>query len=306
MGRTALICVLVALFALPARAGAALPGRNGLIAFTSTFEPTSCGEHSCEAEVLRLHTVRPSGRTLRRISICDDAWACEDVAPAWSPDGSRIAFAHDEGLWVMGADGTGAHEVGHFDAEDPAWSPGGGRIAFSEFNDAGESIATVRPDGSGFRRLTRGAWDTQASWSSRGQIAFTHDVPGTTRLSVVTIRARDGRVVARLRRRFGVSDPDFSPDGRLLAVDRTPGGLLVARPDGSDARSLVRGGASPAWSPDGRFVAYNTDYPGRLDIWIARADGSHAHPVGYDRSQADPRDGDDPDYFGPSWQPLPR
>jgi len=58
-------------------------------------------------------------------------------APAWSPDGRRVAFQaylkDTWHLWVMNADGSGLAEVpaGPFDVREPHWSPDGTRLAFS-------------------------------------------------------------------------------------------------------------------------------------------------------------------------------
>jgi len=58
-----------------------------------------------------------------------------DIEPAWSPDGSKIAYWHGGALWVIRADGTNKHEVyaGDGDAWAPAWSPDGTEIAFISY-----------------------------------------------------------------------------------------------------------------------------------------------------------------------------
>jgi TolB protein len=71
-----------------------------------------------------------------------------DSAPAWSPDGSRIAFesnadvggGNPEGdmeIWTMAADGTGATQLTHNAAHDegPAWSPDGTLLAYTSGPD---------------------------------------------------------------------------------------------------------------------------------------------------------------------------
>jgi len=60
--------------------------------------------------------------------------AAMDYSPAWSPDGTQIAFASSRGgkfptVWVMNQDGSNARRVGTVDGEYPAWSPDGRRIA---------------------------------------------------------------------------------------------------------------------------------------------------------------------------------
>jgi TolB protein len=115
------------------------------------------------------------------------------LAGAWSPDGQRIAFvplAHSpaenrnptkQGLWVMSADGSDVRRVApKATSGEPAWSPDGRRIAFRifdgrRFESAGNSdLFVVNADGSGLRRLTRGAANVRwFAWSPDGRtVAF--------------------------------------------------------------------------------------------------------------------------------------
>jgi Tol biopolymer transport system component len=104
-------------------------------------------------------------------------------APAWSPDGSRIAFEsatatlrHAEGVFwgkpeicVMDADGSDIVRVtdmaGHKNSA-PAWSPDGTRIAFTSDRDGNSEIYVMDADGSNVVRLTRSeAQDFRPAWS---------------------------------------------------------------------------------------------------------------------------------------------
>ena len=83
--------------------------------------------------------------------------------PSWSPDGLEIAFdrASPTGtgrdIWAIGASGAGLHSiVAHAGSDaEPAWSPEGFAIAFTTDRYGGSDIVTVKPDGTGLRRLTR-------------------------------------------------------------------------------------------------------------------------------------------------------
>jgi TolB protein len=119
-----------------------------------------------------------------------------DSQPAWSPDGSLIAFARATfapggvahvDIYVVQPTGAGERLLVE-DASDPAWSPDGSLIAFSSsrdrfgqtcFHECGPSpeIYVARADGTGIVRLTRSeASDHSPAWSPDGdRIAFTSD-----------------------------------------------------------------------------------------------------------------------------------
>jgi len=113
----------------------------------------------------------------------------QDRQPAWSPDGTRIAFStnrdDDLGIWLVNPDGAGAVKItssenfkdGDLDAQ-PTWSPDGGRIAFVHTTQSirpRRGIFSMKPDGSAIANMTPRAYSAvEPSWSPDGRsVAYT-------------------------------------------------------------------------------------------------------------------------------------
>ena len=162
-----------------------------------------------------------------------------DLGIAWSPDGSRVAFYRQTGVFtadvfVANADGSHVRNLTRGTAEfswEPTWSPDGGRIAYVASDASQEQLMVVRPDGSGRQ-----------------------PVPGTA------VDPDNGFL----------RSPDWSPDGQWIGYSLS-NGLHRVRPDGSDPRFLLADGYGFAWSPDGGRIAFTRDG----DLAIADADGSN-------------------------------
>ena len=206
------------------------------------------------------------------------AQAFEHYGLAWSPGGDRIAFRAASGrLAVVGRDGSGRREYAQ-SGWDPSWSPDGNLIAYS--NGVETSVLDV---GSGSSRVVGpripGIFERpSAAWS-----------PDSSRLAlflnpdVQIVRADGTGAAVRIP---GALFPSWSPGGDELAV-QLEDDIVVVGADGSGRRTVIASAmreTRPAWSPDGRWIAYanvNISPPGQAyqaghasDVYLVRPDGN--------------------------------
>ena len=181
--------------------------------------------------------------------------------PAWSPDGTRIAYRLSANfsparIWVMNADGTDVHAITN-DApgehHHPAWSPrqadGSYRIAYAQaaMKDGymRAQIWRIRDDGTDRQIVSDesiGAYDDEPSWSPDGtRIVF---VRSGQELVVVTVSDRNERPLLLGDIDGEQHEPAWSPDGSLIAFvsshEIDPDGygkqIYTVQPDGTRLR----------------------------------------------------------------------
>ena len=192
----------------------------------------------------------------------DCEWPCAgDDEPAYSPDGSKVAFIRyfgpfsDEGpadcsLWIGDVETGETRRVTDNEGCDreyfPRWSPDGTHLTYHRERPADDgwwtsAVFTIRTDGTDERRLT----------------AF--DLVGGT--------------------------PDWSPDGRWIVFSTHPLGtspdrdseLYRIRPDGTGLQRLTRihsvRAVQPRYTPDGRWIVFTADRPRSRSLWALPAAG---------------------------------
>jgi hypothetical protein len=217
--------------------------------------------------------VRPNGDE-QRLTVRQ-----EDYGPAWSPDGTRIAFVrfHADGsdVYVMCADGSHVRALtpgdGHYGAA--SWSPDGRGIVLGGFGSSRDGhqgeLFVMQADGTSLEQLTHNPWNDMApDWSPDGlTIAFASHRDGNTDLYLMDPDGTNERRLTQNEARDTM--PAWSPDGSwIVFVSNRPQrdqDLFLIRPDGTGLTRLTHNDAldwAPAWSPDGTSVAFTRSrYP---------------------------------------------
>jgi len=177
-------------------------------------------------------------------------------APAWSPDGSRIAFTSNMNgnpeIYVANADGTGAKQLtfGRSIDTSPAWNPASGQIAFTSDKSGNPMIYIMNGDGTNERRLTFvGEYNESAAWS-----------PSGSRLAYVS--------------RSGANFDIFSIEMDTGVVKRLS--------------QNERSNENPYWSPDSRHITFASNRTGKYQIWSMLYDATKLRQLTQDGNNTSP------------------
>jgi len=171
----------------------------------------------------------------------------EEIYPAYSPDGQRIAFMSDRSgtheIWICNRDGSNATQLTSFGGAaiyGPRWSPDGQKIAFTAVQQGmKEDIYSISVNGGAPRRLTTNPTeDKWPYWSHDGK-------------SIYFTSTRTGRE----------------------EIWKMPSG-------GGEAVQITRNsGDTPQESPDDKFLYYMKGWPEAVSVWRSSVDGNQETKV---------------------------
>jgi Tol biopolymer transport system component len=257
------VVFLLALVALPL--AAASSHVNAKIAFDTNRDGNE-----------EIYVMNPDGSG--QIRLTNDP--ASDFGPAWSPDGSKIAFNRGFDIFVMNADGSAPTRLTSAAAMNiaPSWSPDGTKVAFHSSRDGNFEIYVMNADGGSPTRLTsNAAGDFGPSWSPDGQrIVFRSNRDGNNEIYVM---AKDGTAQTRVTvNTADDEEPKFSGDGTKIFFTRAlPTRQITAiNTDGTNTVQLTSAGNNffPTVSPDGKRIAFISDRDGNHEIYAMSVDGN--------------------------------
>jgi hypothetical protein len=261
---------------------------------TVTVEGMSAGTHSIRIDGVATNCTI-AGENPRGVSVTTGGITRDTAQTAFQVScvgAAKIAFVRSGSIAVGLADGSNI--VTTVSGDDPAWSPDGSRIAYTWLNCDyyygcyGTGLHMMNGDGTGDVRVTTDASDGNATWHPQGaKLAFARYSGGRTTLYVVNA---DGSLPTPVPLPASVKSawqPAWSPDGTTLAFtcDMSGGNqdICLVNVDGTNLRRLTSDAGSdvrPAWKPDGTQIAFATSrYSGVHEIAIMNADGSNVTRV---------------------------
>jgi TolB protein len=164
----------------------------------------------------------------------------------------------------------------------PAYSPNGHRIAYESnrgTHTTQSHIFLISSNGGRSRQLTRGSGDDRApSFSPNGrEVVFSRNKGGYESICVISIHGGPVRTLAQVSNTTTPTDgdPDFSPSGKTIVFQGIENQqILIVNADGSGLRELAKGDA-PAFSPSGNQIVFVSGEGASYGLYTMNSDGTN-------------------------------
>jgi TolB protein len=246
-----------------------------------------------------LDTVEP--RTGREVYVTDYDGANQmrvtanrrlNVAPSWAPDGRSIGYTSYMKIQpqiIVSNVYQGTRET-LTDEKSGAYfsvfSPDGTRIAFISQRDGNSEIYVMNRNGSGVRRLTNNmAGESSPTWSPTGtQIAFTSDRTGSAQIWVMDADGLNQRLLIRGESYADKATWSAAPFNEIAYAAQSGPGYDIRIYDVAtgEKRTITDGigtNESPAFSPNGRHIAFISSRFGKMNVFTIARDGKDLRQI---------------------------